>query len=281
VQGVNFFKLYIGDYQRDTAHLSVTEHGAYLLMLQHYYATEKPLPVGKALHRMLRAQDKAEREAIDNIAGQFWRTTDAGLVNDRADAEIGKASAQADTNRGIAQAREAARKAARQRHESSTNRATDGEPNQTPDTRHQDKSAEDFGSPSPPAPDLEGHSPTAAGLACRAMRAAGMPDVNPGDPRLLALLEQGATQAELSSVAEEGAKRGKGFAWALATLVGRRSDAAAIALAAPPPSTVASAEPVKTAALLAEMAQRASDAMSPESQQARRAALAKLGRAAA
>ena len=108
-----------------------------------------------------------------------------------------------------------------------------------------------------------------------------MPDVNPGDPRLLALLEQGATQAELASVAEEGAKRGKGFAWALATLVGRRSDAAAIALAAPPPSTVASAEPVKTAALLAEMAQRASDAMSPESQQARRAALAKLGRAAA
>lgn len=46
---MNFFKLYIGDYQRDTAHLSVTEHGAYLLMLQHYYATEKPLPPGKAL----------------------------------------------------------------------------------------------------------------------------------------------------------------------------------------------------------------------------------------
>lgn len=126
---MNFFKLYIGDYQRDTAHLSVTEHGAYLLMLQHYYATEKPLPTGKALHRMLRAQDKAEREAIDAVASQFWRETEHGLVNDRADAEITKAGAQAETNRTIAQAREAKRKAAREGNEQSTNRATNDQPN--------------------------------------------------------------------------------------------------------------------------------------------------------
>jgi uncharacterized protein YdaU (DUF1376 family) len=134
---MNFFKLYIGDYQRDTAHLSVTEHGAYLLMLQHYYATEKPLPIGKALHRMLRAQDKAEREAIDSVAAQFWRETVDGLVNDRADVEITKAGAQAETNRAIAQAREAKRKASRASNEQSTNRATNDQPNhnhsQTPD----------------------------------------------------------------------------------------------------------------------------------------------------
>lgn len=132
---MNWFKLYIGDYQRDTAHLSVTEHGAYLLMLQHYYATEKPLPIGKALHRMLRAQDKAERDAIDAVVAQFWHETQDGLVNGRADAEITKAGAQADTNRAIAQAREARRKAERTEHEQSTNRATNDQPNQTPDTR--------------------------------------------------------------------------------------------------------------------------------------------------
>lgn len=120
---MNFFKLYIGDYQRDTAHLSVTEHGAYLLMLQHYYATEKPLPTGKALHRMMRAQDKAERDAIDAVVAQFWEETPEGLVNGRADVEITKAGAQAETNRAIAQAREARRKAAREGHEQSTNRA--------------------------------------------------------------------------------------------------------------------------------------------------------------
>lgn len=134
---MNFFKLYIGDYQRDTAHLSVTEHGAYLLMLQHYYATEKPLPIGKALHRMLRAQDKAEREAIDSVSAQFWTVSEAGLVNERADQEMHKATQQAQTNRDIALAREAARKAARDKHEASTNRATNDQPNQTPDTRHQ------------------------------------------------------------------------------------------------------------------------------------------------
>lgn len=134
---MNFFKLYIGDYQRDTAHLSVTEHGAYLLMLQHYYATERPLPIGKALHRMLRAQDKAERDAIDAVVAQFWSETDEGLVNGRADVEITKAGAQAAVNASIAREREAKRKAARGDNERSTNRATNDQPNQTPDTRHQ------------------------------------------------------------------------------------------------------------------------------------------------
>lgn len=96
---MNFFKLYIGDYQRDTAHLSIAEHGAYMLMLQHYYATEKPLPAGKALHRMLRAQDKAERDAIDAVASQFWTPSQSGLVNDRADSEIRKADHQRTINR--------------------------------------------------------------------------------------------------------------------------------------------------------------------------------------
>ena len=122
---MNWFKLYIGDYQRDTAALSVTEHGAYLLMLQHYYATERPLPTGKALHRMLRATEKVEREAIDSVAAQFWTQTPAGLVNPRADAEIAKAGAQAETNRVIAQAREARRKQAKTSDESSTNRGAD------------------------------------------------------------------------------------------------------------------------------------------------------------
>ena len=230
---MNWFKLYIGDYQRDTAHLSVTEHGAYLLMLQHYYATEKPLPTGKALHRMLRAQDRAEREAIDAVAGQFWTETPEGLVNGRADAEITKAGTQAETNRAIAQAREAKRKASRDKHDDSTNRATKLQPNQTPDTRHQtEQPSENYHHPAgglaPGEVDVVGEArPTAAGAVCKALRRAGIADTNPGHPRLLALLNAGATEAEFAGFAPAAIAKGAGFAWVLGAVEGERTRAAA------------------------------------------------------
>ncbi len=84
---------------------------------------------------------------------------------------------------------------------------------------------------SAPEVDTEGFTPTPAGAACIAMRKAGMQAVNPGDPRLLALLAQGATPEELAGVAADAVAKGKGFAWALKALEGRRADAQAIALA--------------------------------------------------
>lgn len=130
---MNFFKLYIGDYQRDTGALTLAEHGAYMLMLQQFYATEKPLPLGRELHRLLRADTKQERDAINRVALLFWRVTTEGLVNDRAMEELTKAEAQRETNREIAKGREAKRRAARNEHESCSNRATNQQPNQTPD----------------------------------------------------------------------------------------------------------------------------------------------------
>jgi hypothetical protein len=68
------------------------------------------------------------------------------------------------------------------------------------------------------------------GEACRAMRAAGVASVNPADPRLLALLGQGVALDELTAVASEASDKGKGFAWILAAVEGRRADAARIHL---------------------------------------------------
>lgn len=55
---------------------------------------------------------------------------------------------------------------------------------------------------------------------------------NPGDPRFLALLEQGATEAEFVGLAEEAARRSirSPWPWILQTLQGRRADASAIRL---------------------------------------------------
>ena len=59
---MNFYKRFIGDYQRDTGHLSMIEHGAYALLLDHFYASEKPLPIEpQRLHRLTMATPSGER----------------------------------------------------------------------------------------------------------------------------------------------------------------------------------------------------------------------------
>lgn len=96
---MNFYKRYPGDYQRDTGLLSLAEHGAYSLMLDHYYSTERPLPVGPKLYRLLRCATRADRRAVDAVVGQFWVREDGGLVNLRAKAEIDKAQKIRERNR--------------------------------------------------------------------------------------------------------------------------------------------------------------------------------------
>lgn len=96
---LNFYKHHIGDYLKKTAHLSIAEHGAYLLMLQAYYATEAPLPRGEALYRVLRATSKQERAAVDSVLKQFWRETEKGYTNGRAEEEMASAQRQREVNR--------------------------------------------------------------------------------------------------------------------------------------------------------------------------------------
>jgi hypothetical protein len=113
-------------------------------------------------------------------------------------------------------------------------------------------------------PEPEPRTATPAGAACLAMKAAGMQAVNPGDPRLLALLEQGASTEELAGVAADAVAKGKGFAWALKALEGRRADAAAISLARPPPVTVPTRQHEETAAYLRQQEQHAAEGQTPE-----------------
>ena len=96
---MNYYKHHIGDYAKKTGELTLMEHGAYLLMLHTYYGTEKPLPVGDKLYRLLRAVTKAERAAVDFIVTQFWTLVDGGLVNGRAFEEMGSAAILIETAR--------------------------------------------------------------------------------------------------------------------------------------------------------------------------------------
>jgi len=103
---LNYYNRYPGDYSRDTAHLSLIEHGAYALLLDTYYATEKPLPMEKKqLYRICRASTATERKAVDVVVAQFFISDGDVLRNARADQEIGsalarQAAARENGNRG-------------------------------------------------------------------------------------------------------------------------------------------------------------------------------------
>jgi uncharacterized protein YdaU (DUF1376 family) len=85
----SWYARYPGDYGRDTAHLSLTEHGAYGLLLDHYYSTGNPLPVGQdALYRICSAFTDTERAAVDSVVAQFFKAGPDGYRNARADREI-------------------------------------------------------------------------------------------------------------------------------------------------------------------------------------------------
>jgi uncharacterized protein YdaU (DUF1376 family) len=87
---MNYYRRYIGDYQRDTRHLSLSEHGAYALLLDAYYATCGRIPRHLSeLNRICGASTKAEKDAVMRIAQDFFPTNESGeRTNNRADKEI-------------------------------------------------------------------------------------------------------------------------------------------------------------------------------------------------
>ena len=203
---------------------------AYTRLLRAYYHTEKAIPEGQQ-YRLAKASTPAQRRAVDAVLAEFFTLVDGAWHQKRADAEIlryldkqSKAKASANARWSKADRNANASPDAMRTH-------SEGNAHQTPDTRHHTRdSCSDTARASAP-PEVEGHTPTPAGIVCRAMRSKGLGDTNPGDPRLLALLAQGATVEEFEGAATEAVKRSKGFAYALAALTGKRNDAAALKLA--------------------------------------------------
>ena len=90
---MNYWERHIGDYARDTGHLSIMEHGVYTILLDRYYATERPIPADQ-VHRLARARTDDERSAVDAVLGEFFFLDGNEWRHNRADEEIEKASAR-------------------------------------------------------------------------------------------------------------------------------------------------------------------------------------------
>ncbi len=87
---MNWYPRFPGDYMRDTAHLSLVEHGVYNVLLDHYYSTGQPLPQPLSdLVRLCRAFEESERAAVQSIADKYFPVGDDGLRhNKRADRQL-------------------------------------------------------------------------------------------------------------------------------------------------------------------------------------------------
>lgn len=89
---MNYYPHHIGDYARDTAHLSMLEDGAYRRLLDLCYATEKPLPLDREkLNRLVRARSNAEKEAVAVVLGEFFIEGEDGWHQRRVEEELERA----------------------------------------------------------------------------------------------------------------------------------------------------------------------------------------------
>ncbi|MCK2097538.1 YdaU family protein [Thauera aromatica] len=244
---MNYYEHHLGDYAKDTGHLTMLEHGAYRILLDRYYSTEAGIPAAQA-YRLARARSEEERQAVDVVLEEFFELVDGVWINGRAEEEIAGANARIDASRqngkkgGRPKKNPAGSETETQQKPSGLSVGSETETqqkaHQAPSTKHQSpgepKASESLNgssaheaphalAPAAPFPEVE---PTEAGAICQRFRVAGIQGVNPSHPKLLALLQAGITADELCGLAEEPSARGKGMAWVLAAAEGRRRDAA-------------------------------------------------------
>lgn len=264
---MNYWPRWIGAIKKRTATLSLAEMGAYDRLLDHYYAEEQPLPADiDECCRIAVALTKDERKAVEKVLAKFFVLTEQGHTNERADEEIKIAlpkieAAKANGSKG-GRPKGSVKKPGGLSAGLPT--GTHDEPtSKHPHPQSQKNIGFEVGEERDPPedPGLQGHTRTLGGEACLAIKAAGIPDVNPSHPDLQRLLAAGVTPQELADTAAVLALKGKGsFAYLLKTVEGQRVDAAAKAAVpaavAPQGPTVTSNAAEKTAELLRQQAER-------------------------
>jgi uncharacterized protein YdaU (DUF1376 family) len=83
---------HLGDYAKDTRHLTLLEHGAYNVLMDWCYASERALPNDEAmLYRICAAFTKPEQQAVMSVITQFFQEQSEGWVQKRIEQELMKA----------------------------------------------------------------------------------------------------------------------------------------------------------------------------------------------
>lgn len=86
---MHYYTHNIGDYRRDTAHLTLLEHGVYRQLLDQYYLNEKPIEDDlNKIQRLLNIRTDDEKTALENVLNDFFIKTEDYYVHKRCDVTI-------------------------------------------------------------------------------------------------------------------------------------------------------------------------------------------------
>ncbi|MBS3955324.1 MAG: YdaU family protein [Methylomicrobium sp.] len=234
---MNYYERHLGDYARDTGHLSILEHGVYTLLLDRYYITESGIPETQ-VYRLARAKTQEERDAVDTVLADFFilkviekpdglsigSKTERLWVNVRAEEEIAKAQARINASKtnGLRGGRPPKPK------EISLEKPGGvclGSENETQLKAHQTPN------PNLHTPGINTHLQTGSASGgfspydvCAILKQLGVLQTNPAHPDLITALGGGATKSDFEFAAVEAQSKGKGFAYLLKIVLGRIKD---------------------------------------------------------
>jgi uncharacterized protein YdaU (DUF1376 family) len=97
---MHYYKFGISDWALHTSHLTLIEEAIYFRLINHYYDSEKPIPLDlNPLIRRLRLDEK--NEVVQIILDEFFIKTDDGYRHKRCDEELATYHAKADRNREV------------------------------------------------------------------------------------------------------------------------------------------------------------------------------------
>jgi uncharacterized protein YdaU (DUF1376 family) len=97
---MHYYTFNVGDYRKDTGHLSTLEHGIYRQLLDWYYLDEKPIPQEtQVVLRRLRLGSYSDISALQNVLTDFFVLQADGYHQTRCDADIAAYQSKAEVNK--------------------------------------------------------------------------------------------------------------------------------------------------------------------------------------
>jgi uncharacterized protein YdaU (DUF1376 family) len=97
---VHYYTFNVGDYRKDTGHLTTLEHGIYRQLLDWYYLDETPIPKEtQTVIRRLRLGSDSDIQSLQNVLNDFFVLQDDGYHQGHCDVVIAKYHENADKNK--------------------------------------------------------------------------------------------------------------------------------------------------------------------------------------